>query len=153
MKFVILPSVTKLLSMNTSDENNEGNIQMLPYKLCRIVRGANPYLVFYIWSDITQKLVRVRREPPKGENQRVWFLARKAYFDSLLVSGHREVKDEKILPEKNFTTIELLEKVHDLKIKNKLISAGTAQRSKSSKYLKGLGLHEENPNVDIAPEI
>jgi hypothetical protein len=76
MKIVILPSILNLFNLPKdliiTDEGNENNSLQLPYKLCRVVEGKKPYIVFYIWNENIQKLERVRREPPKNENQKIW---------------------------------------------------------------------------------
>ena len=121
--------------MEITNEGNEDNIQLLPYKLCRIVKGANPYLVFYVYSEITNKLVRMRKEPPKGENQRIWFIGRINYFDNLLVTGFRIVKPEILqriaaTPDQ-YTILQALEEITQIRNNNNIVRESSRPKHKS----------------------
>ena len=152
MGFVILPSFIRLFNlpknMHTSDEGNENNVLGLPYKLAKVSSGKKPYLVFYIWNENTEKLERIRWEPPKGGNAKTWFKERIKIINEHLVAGVRILKIKKIVIVKKpqvYTVLEALDEITKIRINNNVIGEMSQGRQKSflnvfSKYLKNENL-------------
>ncbi|MCU0439147.1 MAG: tyrosine-type recombinase/integrase [Raineya sp.] len=80
-------------NMILSDEGNENNILNYPYKLVRLVEGERPYLVFYVWDESKEKLVRIRKEIPKNINQKKWITETTKSINECLIAGCRLKKE------------------------------------------------------------
>ncbi len=139
MEIVILSSVLKLFSitkyMKLTNDGNENNILLLPYKLARKVTGAKPYLVFYVWNETTQKLERIRKQAPTHEKQSIWFKERIKKINELLINGYRIVNNAKLnkigKEPQNYTIVQALFEINEIRIKNKIIGETSINRQKS----------------------
>ena len=161
MEIVILPSVLKLFllskNMKIANIGNENNILLLPYKLARKVDGVKPYLVFYIFNEVTGKLQRIRKEPPVSEKQSIWFKERIRKVNEMLISGYRivsngKLKDFENVPQ-NYTIVAALKEIHEIRIKNKIIGETSISRQKSFNKLFNDYLVENKLDKFLVSEI
>ena len=121
--------------MKIANIGNENNCLLLPYKLARKVDGIKPYLVFYIFSEVTGKLQRIRKDPPANEKKTIWFKERIKKANEMLINGYRivssgDLKDIENAPQ-NYTILEALEKITQIRIQNNITSVSTLPRQKS----------------------
>ncbi len=136
---VNFPSILNLFSltkyMKLTNDGNENNILLLPYKLARKVLGTKSYLVFYVWNEVTQKLQRIRREPPVSEKQSIWFKERSRTINEMLINGCRIVSDVKLKNVENtpqqYTIIQAFNEITNIRIANKVVGDMAQKRQKS----------------------
>jgi integrase len=123
--------------MEISNEGNENNKNGYPYRLARLVKSKRkPYIVFYIWNENTEALERVRREKPAGQDLNVWSKQRIKAINELLIQGYRIVKTQnskKVTDPSLYTISEAFDILHDIRVKNGIISKSTIGRQISFK--------------------
>jgi len=137
--------------MVLSNEGNQNNVLGYPYKLVRVVKGKKTYLVFYVWNENKDKLERIRREPPKGQDQKRWIREKTEQINRLLILGYRIQKEEKteqaIQTERSL--MQALEEIHQIRIQNKVIGETSANREKG--FIRAFEIYLKAKNIDTLP--
>ncbi|GAB4494312.1 MAG: hypothetical protein OHK0045_25330 [Raineya sp.] len=139
--------------MKLSVEGNENNVLGYPYKLPRFVEGKNPYIVFYIWNENTNKLQRFRKELPKGVDKKTWVKEKIKAITEILVAGYRICKikteqqeQEEAKQQEEPTIIQALEYICEIRKKENSLTTVTREKS----YIKIFSQFLRNSNLQDA---